>query len=71
MSIFVLSPQSLSPPALSGHMPGFLLKRYIFMCCLTDVTILQTRLLLGDLGAVNDSNYAGSIAFALGCIHRR
>lgn len=41
------------------------------MCCLTDVTILQTRLLLGDLGAVNDSNYAGSIAFALGCIHRR
>ncbi|XP_044468488.1 protein SWEETIE isoform X3 [Mangifera indica] len=32
-------------------------------------TARMTRLLLGDLAGVTDSNYAGSIAFALGCIH--
>ena len=31
----------------------------------------QTRMLLGDLNGPTDSNYAGSIALALGCIHRR
>lgn len=31
----------------------------------------QTRLLLGDLTGVTDANYAGSIALAIGCIHRR
>lgn len=31
----------------------------------------QTRSLLGDLTGATDSNYAGSIAFALGCIHCR
>lgn len=31
----------------------------------------QTRSLLGDLNGATDSNYAGSIAFALGCIHHR
>ncbi|XP_058187917.1 protein SWEETIE-like isoform X1 [Rhododendron vialii] len=29
-----------------------------------------TRMLLGDLTGAADSSYAGSIAFALGCIHR-
>eukprot|EP00257_Ricinus_communis_P015345 XP_015573232.1 protein SWEETIE isoform X1 [Ricinus communis] len=33
-------------------------------------TARTTRLLLGDLTAATDSTYAGSIAFALGCIHR-
>ncbi|XP_043809967.1 protein SWEETIE isoform X3 [Manihot esculenta] len=33
-------------------------------------TARMTRLLLGDLTGVTDSNCAGSIAFALGCIHR-
>ncbi|XP_020536843.1 protein SWEETIE isoform X2 [Jatropha curcas] len=33
-------------------------------------TARMTRSLLGDLNAATDSNYAGSIAFALGCIHR-
>lgn len=31
----------------------------------------QTRSLLGDLTGAIDSNYAGSIAIALGCLHRR
>lgn len=31
----------------------------------------QTRLLLGDLSGAIDPNYSGSIAMALGCIHRR
>jgi len=31
----------------------------------------QTRSLLGELNGATDPNYAGSIAFALGCIHRR
>ncbi|KAJ1391410.1 Armadillo-type fold [Sesbania bispinosa] len=31
---------------------------------------LQTRSLLGDLNGVTDSYYTGSIALALGCIHR-
>ncbi|KAK7295809.1 hypothetical protein RJT34_18721 [Clitoria ternatea] len=33
-------------------------------------TARMTRSLLGDLNGATDSNYAGSIAFALGCIHR-
>ncbi|PON93486.1 Coatomer beta subunit [Trema orientale] len=33
-------------------------------------TARMTRLLLGDLTGATDSNYAGSIALALGCIHR-
>ncbi|XP_024454181.2 protein SWEETIE isoform X3 [Populus trichocarpa] len=33
-------------------------------------TAKMTRLLLGDLPGATDFNYAGSIAFALGCIHR-
>ncbi|KAM2466399.1 hypothetical protein PS1_008328 [Malus domestica] len=33
-------------------------------------TARMTRSLLGDLTGATDSNYAGSIAFALGCIHR-
>ncbi|KAI4352232.1 hypothetical protein L6164_006505 [Bauhinia variegata] len=33
-------------------------------------TARMTRSLLGDLKGATDSNYAGSIAFALGCIHR-
>ncbi|KAI9153290.1 hypothetical protein LWI28_008916 [Acer negundo] len=33
-------------------------------------TARMTRGLLGDLTGVTDSNYAGSIALALGCIHR-
>ncbi|GMY24387.1 protein SWEETIE isoform X4 [Fagus crenata] len=33
-------------------------------------TARMTRLLLGDLSGATDSNYAGSIAMALGCIHR-
>ncbi|KAF4394315.1 hypothetical protein G4B88_018465 [Cannabis sativa] len=33
-------------------------------------TARMTRLLLGDLTGVTDSNYAGSISLALGCIHR-
>ncbi|XP_021759988.1 protein SWEETIE-like isoform X1 [Chenopodium quinoa] len=33
-------------------------------------TARMTKALLGDLAAVTDSNYAGSIAVALGCIHR-
>ncbi|KAJ4850066.1 hypothetical protein Tsubulata_019358 [Turnera subulata] len=33
-------------------------------------TARMTRLLLGDLTGATDSNYAGSIAFSLGCIHR-
>ncbi|KAF2313762.1 hypothetical protein GH714_013249 [Hevea brasiliensis] len=33
-------------------------------------TARMTRLLLGDLTGATDSNYAGSISFALGCIHR-
>ncbi|KAJ7971209.1 HEAT repeat 5B-like protein [Quillaja saponaria] len=33
-------------------------------------TARMTRLLLGDLNGATDSSYAGSIAFALGCIHR-
>ncbi|XP_065854037.1 protein SWEETIE isoform X2 [Euphorbia lathyris] len=32
-------------------------------------TARMTRLLLGDLPGATDSNYAGAIAFALGCIH--
>ncbi|KAK4279829.1 hypothetical protein QN277_011541 [Acacia crassicarpa] len=32
-------------------------------------TARMTRSLLGDLNVATDSNYAGSIAFALGCIH--
>ncbi|XP_062009645.1 protein SWEETIE isoform X1 [Rosa rugosa] len=32
-------------------------------------TARMTRSLLGDLTGATDSNYAGSIAFALGCIH--
>lgn len=31
----------------------------------------QTRSLLGDLNGATDPNYTGSIALALGCIHRR
>ncbi|RVX06522.1 Protein SWEETIE [Vitis vinifera] len=34
-------------------------------------TARMTRSLLGDLTGATDSNYAGSIAVALGCIHRR
>ncbi|XP_056162820.1 protein SWEETIE isoform X2 [Syzygium oleosum] len=33
-------------------------------------TARLTRSLLGELTAATDTNYAGSIAFALGCIHR-
>ncbi|XP_034224220.1 protein SWEETIE isoform X2 [Prunus dulcis] len=33
-------------------------------------TARMTRSMLGDLTGATDSNYAGSIAFALGCIHR-
>ncbi|KAK9272135.1 hypothetical protein L1049_002505 [Liquidambar formosana] len=33
-------------------------------------TARMTRSLLGDLTGATDSNYAGSIALALGCIHR-
>ncbi|XP_027350855.1 protein SWEETIE [Abrus precatorius] len=33
-------------------------------------TARMTRSLLGDLNGATDSNYAGSIALALGCIHR-
>lgn len=33
-------------------------------------TARMTRLLLGELNGIADSNYAGSIALALGCIHR-
>ncbi|KAJ4707111.1 HEAT repeat-containing protein 5B-like [Melia azedarach] len=33
-------------------------------------TARMTRLLLGDLTGVTDANYAGSIALAIGCIHR-
>ncbi|XP_024037767.1 protein SWEETIE isoform X2 [Citrus clementina] len=33
-------------------------------------TARMTRLLLGDLTVVTDANYAGSIALAIGCIHR-
>ncbi|XP_057993388.1 protein SWEETIE isoform X1 [Hevea brasiliensis] len=33
-------------------------------------TARMTRLLLGDLTGATDSNYAGSLSFALGCIHR-
>ncbi|KAL6961018.1 hypothetical protein U1Q18_038781 [Sarracenia purpurea var. burkii] len=33
-------------------------------------TARLTRLLLGDVTGASDSTYAGSIAFALGCIHR-
>ncbi|GLT41167.1 hypothetical protein SLA2020_152510 [Shorea laevis] len=32
-------------------------------------TARMTRMLLGELNVITDSNYAGSIAFALGCIH--
>ncbi|EOY04218.1 HEAT repeat-containing protein, putative isoform 1 [Theobroma cacao] len=33
-------------------------------------TARMTRLLLGELNGITDSNYAGSIALSLGCIHR-
>ncbi|KAK4799124.1 hypothetical protein SAY86_024489 [Trapa natans] len=33
-------------------------------------TARLTRFLLGELNMATDSNYAGSVAFALGCIHR-
>ncbi|KZV35643.1 HEAT repeat-containing protein 5B [Dorcoceras hygrometricum] len=33
-------------------------------------TARLTKLLLGDVTSVEDSNYAGSISLALGCIHR-
>ena len=33
--------------------------------------IEQARLLLNDLSVANDASYVGSLAFSLGCIHRR
>ncbi|GMH27186.1 hypothetical protein Nepgr_029029 [Nepenthes gracilis] len=33
-------------------------------------TVRMTKSLLGDLSGATDSNYSGSIAMALGCIHR-